>query len=81
MIKGKKPILTISLGAPPNPTNDHLMHNYRLKFERLYAEGKIHVLLGSRNNIDVGHDDGCGVYRGGFCDCDPDIYWNGRLVS
>ena len=66
---------------PPRPQDGQTQHNHRLKVERLYAAGKIPVAPGSVNRIDYAHDDWCGIFRGGFCDCDPDIYLNGRIIQ
>ena len=46
-------------------------HNYLTKIKKLYAEGKIPSA--SLSNVDIYHDDWCAIYRGGLCDCDPDV--------
>jgi hypothetical protein len=46
-------------------------HNYNLKLLRLHAEGK--VPTGGLWHADIRHDDWCAVFRGQYCDCDPDI--------
>jgi hypothetical protein len=28
---------------------------------------------GTINHVSIAHDDGCGIFRGKPCDCDPDI--------
>jgi hypothetical protein len=49
---------------------DPRQHNYFKKLMQLYAEGKL--TIGS-TEVDVYHDNWCGVYRGRYCDCDPEI--------
>jgi hypothetical protein len=46
-------------------------HNYVLKIERLYREGKIPTRVLSE--LFIYHDDPCGIFQGRHCDCDPDI--------
>ncbi len=75
-----KPTLYISI-PPAKPQDGRSQHNHRLKLERLIAAGKLPVVVGKANLIDVAHDNGCGIFRGGFCDCDPDIKLNGRIVK
>ena len=47
-------------------------HNYTLKLLRLQAEGKAPASPGLWR-CEVRHDDWCGIWRGGRCDCDPVI--------
>lgn len=46
-------------------------HTYLMRLLDLHQEGKIPA--GSWHHVDVYHDDWCGIYRGDFCDCNPDI--------
>lgn len=32
-------------------------------------------------DVRVQHDDDCGVYGGGRCDCGPDIFVNGTAIA
>ena len=38
---------------------------------KLQAEGKLPKV--GVNEVDVAHDGWCQVYKGGYCNCDPDI--------
>jgi hypothetical protein len=44
-------------------------HNYEKK---ILAAG-LTTPRGSASTFDVLHDDWCDIYRGGFCNCDPEI--------
>ena len=66
---------------PVRPQDGHGQHNHRLKIDRLVAAGRIAVTRGSANQLDVVHDDWCAIFDGGFCNCDPDIRLNGKVVS
>ena len=47
-------------------------HNYFQKLQVLIAAGvtgKVGVLSQTR----IYHDDWCAIFRGGYCNCDPDI--------
>ncbi|PWT80804.1 MAG: hypothetical protein C5B58_10940 [Acidobacteria bacterium] len=46
-------------------------HNYTLKLLRLHAEGK--APTAGLWRADIRHDEGCGIWNGGRCDCDPAI--------
>jgi hypothetical protein len=46
-------------------------HNYLVKLEELYRQGLIPVP--SVCWVDIYHDDWCGIYRGDYCNCDPDV--------
>ena len=50
---------------------DPWKHNYVKKLLALHRQGKIN----SPNvfGIDIYHDDWCGVYRGQYCNCNPEI--------
>ena len=52
--------------------SDKPVHNYQIKLERMHAEGKLPRTVGVRD-INIFHDDWCGIYKGGRCNCDPDI--------
>jgi hypothetical protein len=54
---------------------DPRKHDYFKKLLELYHQGKIRApdLI----EVDVYHDDWCGVYRGQYCNCDPDIELRG----
>jgi len=54
-------------------------HNYVKKLEELLCQGLISGP--SVYWIDIYHDDWCGINRGDYCDCDPDImlYLNPHL--
>ncbi len=45
--------------------------NYRRKLLDLWRAGKLWRGIGHR--VCVYHDDDCAFWRGGPCDCDPDI--------
>lgn len=49
------------------------MHNYLKKLQRLQLEGKVPIEPGKSYDTKVAHDDWCNVYRGGECNCDPEI--------
>lgn len=46
-------------------------HNYYKKLMRLFEEGEF--CPGRLQEVDVYHDDWCGIYRGCYCDCDPEV--------
>jgi hypothetical protein len=46
-------------------------HNYYRKRMQLYQEGK--VPPGRLSEVDIYRDDGCRIYQGGYCNCDPEI--------
>lgn len=48
------------------------MHNYLKKIARLTQEGKIPTSRGL-NDLTIAHDNWCHIYRGGDCNCDPDV--------
>lgn len=45
-------------------------HNFLRKVRALIAAGTISGGPGL-TEVDVYHDDGCGIFAGGRCDCDP----------
>lgn len=57
-----------------------LGHNYQRKIDRLIRQGKMMSVTGT-HKLEVKHDDHCGVFGGGRCNCNPDIYLNGSLVE
>ena len=50
---------------------DLTKHNYYRKLTELHRRGRIPAA--SLAEVDIYHDDWCGVYEGGYCNCDPDI--------
>jgi hypothetical protein len=51
---------------------DPLKHNYMKKLMELYRQGKV-PQAGQPMMTDVCHDDWCAIYRGRYCNCDPEI--------
>lgn len=51
--------------------NDARKHNYYKKLLQLYDQGT----LGKPGltEIDICHDDWCAIYRGGYCNCNPEV--------
>ena len=49
------------------------MHNYIKKLQRLQLEGKVPIAQGKSYDTKIAHDDWCLVYKGGECNCDPEI--------
>jgi hypothetical protein len=47
-------------------------HNYVVKIQEMWATGALPQHAGY-HQIDVAHDDWCGVFQGQRCNCDPDI--------
>jgi hypothetical protein len=50
---------------------DPRLHNYYAKLLQLFDEGKLSP--GRLTEVFIYHDDWCGIYQGGYCDCDPEI--------
>jgi hypothetical protein len=50
---------------------DPAKHNYHEKLIQLHEQGQIPS--GSLTEVDICHDDWCAIYKGGYCNCDPDI--------
>jgi hypothetical protein len=48
-----------------------MKHNYYKKLKKLYEQGKIPTA--SLSEVDICHDDWCGIHSGNYCNCDPDI--------
>lgn len=54
----------------PNPTQS----NYVKKLDKMKMDGKFdHIQPGTIFHNVVYHDDWCSIYKGGNCNCDPDI--------
>jgi hypothetical protein len=39
---------------------------------KVAALAQAHNLTGL-HHVNIKHDDGCGIWKGGDCDCDPDV--------
>jgi hypothetical protein len=50
---------------------DPLKHNCYKKLLKLFNEDKLP--RSCLSGVDIYHDDWCRIYRGGYCNCDPDI--------
>jgi hypothetical protein len=50
-----------------------LGHNYQLKMAQMLERGELEIKPGASQHINIAHDSWCNVYRGEFCNCDPDI--------
>ena len=50
---------------------DPRKHNYFKKVLELLE--KVEVVPGRIAEVDVYHDDGCALYRGEYCDCEPEV--------
>ena len=50
---------------------DPTKHNYMKELLALQAQGKLSP--GRLSEVDVLHDDWCGIYAGGYCNCRPEI--------
>jgi len=50
---------------------DPTKHNYYPKLMELYRNGKI--AIPSLYEVDIYHDDWCRIYRGGYCNCEPEV--------
>jgi len=51
--------------------DDPTQHNYMKKLLKFQSEGKLPKV--GLHEVNVAHDDWCQVYKGGYCNCDPDI--------
>ncbi len=47
-------------------------HNYMKKIRRMVADGQIPAEAGL-SHLSIRHDDWCGIFKGGVCNCDPEI--------
>ena len=59
----------------PNPRG----HNYIRVLNRMLGSGEIPAVPGALGRVEVGHEEGCGIYRDARCDCRPEIRF--RLVD
>jgi hypothetical protein len=50
---------------------DPRKHNYYQKVIELFEQGK--VPPGCIREVDVWHDEWCDIYRGGYCNCEPEV--------
>ena len=50
---------------------DPRKHNYYKKLMKLVAQGR--VPRGRLSDVDIYHDSWCRIYRGGYCNCDPEV--------
>ena len=50
---------------------DPMKHNYFKLLKKLFDQGKIPTM--SLLWVDIYHDDWCAIYRGMYCNCEPDI--------
>jgi hypothetical protein len=51
--------------------HDPRKHNYYEKLMKLVAQGE--VPPGRVSEVDIYHDDWWLIYRGGYCNCDPEV--------
>jgi hypothetical protein len=66
--------LEVVARATENPRclmTDPRKHNYWKKLMKLVEQEKLP--LGRIQDVDIYHDDRCRIYRGGYCNCDPEI--------
>lgn len=52
---------------------DLMNHNYVRKLAQLYEAGRLPICPGRVSSVTVAHDDACGIFSSGYCDCDLDI--------
>jgi hypothetical protein len=50
---------------------DPRKHNYYRKLIALYERGVLPP--GRVREVDIYHDDWCRIYRGGYCNCEPEV--------
>ena len=50
---------------------DPKQHNYMKKLLEMQARGELPTA--GLSDVDVAHDDWCGVHTGSYCNCDPEI--------
>jgi len=61
---------------------NHPQHNYKKKLDQLIREGKLlHLPPGAVEMLDVNHDEWCEIYNGNFCNCHPDIVFQGKIIA
>ena len=46
-------------------------HNYYDKLMKLIDENNL--TKGELHQVNIDHDDWCKIYKGGYCNCDPDV--------
>lgn len=51
--------------------NKRRHHNYVDKLRAMQARGELPA--GGVADVEIAHDGWCRVYKGGYCNCDPDI--------
>ena len=51
---------------------DPMEHNYMKKIMALVRSGKLEGCV--LQDLQVAHDDWCGIHGGGVCNCDPDVF-------
>ncbi len=50
-------------------------HNYLKKIQQLIAAGQLPVRVGL-GHLHIFHDNSCGIFTGGYCNCDPEIVYS-----
>jgi hypothetical protein len=58
-------------------------HNYVKRLRQLHAEGKLNLSPGEVADLVTLHDDDCGIFEGGYCDCRPEfrLVRDGKVVT
>ena len=70
---GKRKIMAANIGYITTPKlPDPAQHNFMKRVEHLQAIGKIQPA--SLSDLDIRHDDWCKIFKGGYCNCNPDIH-------
>lgn len=52
-------------------------HNYQALLFELASKGKLPTEVGL-HHVYIAHDDWCGIWADGHCDCDPEVEVQGR---
>lgn len=60
------------------PATDAEKHNYNRKIRKLFEEGKFKPGL---HHVTINHDNWCGLYKGRYCNCNPDIVIHNPLSN
>jgi len=47
--------------------------NYIRALKAAIRSGKLKTAAGQVVHIDVAHDDWCAIFKGGICNCDPEV--------
>lgn len=55
-------------------------HNYMLKL-RWLAKHKEYLPAGKVTEVEIVHDDWCGIHAGGYCNCNPEVKVDGAQVG